>query len=226
MMRLLSVLHLALGAAAQVSPGGRGGTDAGRGGRGGRPDYSHLPVSHEPSAAPSLRCVCAAPTAIEGRALANAHLTAVACRCRCADPHYHVPAVFDPALRVRVRACRRPTCALTAPGCAAQLNTRLRLPLRSSETGNPFAPTTPDDHNPQTVALAFGVCIKDPRVDNVNDNPDTKFDERQIYNFLPHYMKLVCNADGSLSKLTYTDAQCMGPEQNDQVVTRTLLQAM
>jgi hypothetical protein len=110
----------------------------------------------------------------------------------------------------------------------AQLNTRRMrlLPVRSSESGNPFAPTTPDDHNPQTVALAFGVCIEDPRVDNVNDNPDTKFDEREIYNFLPHYMKIVCNADGSLSKLTYTDAQCSGPEQNDQVVTRNLLQAM
>ncbi len=57
MMRLASVLHLALGAAAQVSPDGRGG----RGGRGGRPDYSHLPVSHRPAAAiptSSLRCVC------------------------------------------------------------------------------------------------------------------------------------------------------------------------
>ena len=125
-----------------------------------------------------------------------------------------------------MRACRRLASALTAPGCAEQLNGPLWLPARSTESGNPFAPTTPGDHNPQTVALAFGVCIEDPRVDNVNDNPDTKFDERQIYNFLPHYMKLVCNADGSLSKLTYTDAQCMGPEQNDQVVTRNLLQAM
>ena len=97
---------------------------------------------------------------------------------------------------------------------------------QGSESGNPFAPTTPDDHDPQTLALAFGVCIKDPRVDNVNDNPDTKFDERQIYNFLPQYMKLVCNPDGSLSKLTYNDAECRGAEQNDQVVTRNLLQAM
>ena len=98
--------------------------------------------------------------------------------------------------------------------------------VRSSEAGNPFAPTTPDDHDPQTVALAFGVCIKDPRVDNVNDNPDTKFDERQVYNYLPQYMKLVCNPDGSLSKLTYTDAHCTSAEQNDRVVTRNLLQAM
>ena len=37
-------------------------------------------------------------------------------------------------------------------------------------------------------SLAFGVCIKDPRVDNLNDNPDTAFDETQIYNFLPQYM--------------------------------------
>jgi len=76
------------------------------------------------------------------------------------------------------------------------------------------------------VALAFGVCIKDPRVDNLNDNPDTKFDERQVYNFLPHYLKLVCNPDGTLSKETYTTADCMGAEQNDQVVTTNLLQAM
>lgn len=70
------------------------------------------------------------------------------------------------------------------------------------------------------------VWLQDPRVDNVNDNPDTKFDETQIYNFLPHFMKLVCNVDGTVSKLTYTDAACSGPEQNDQVVTRALLQAM
>jgi len=25
-------------------------------------------------------------------------------------------------------------------------------------------------------------------VDNLNDNPDTAFDETQIYNFLPQYM--------------------------------------
>ena len=98
----------------------------------------------------------------------------------------------------------------------------MQLPVRSSRSGNPFAPTTPDDNNPQTVALAFGVCIKDPRVDNVNSTP-TQFDEREIYSFLPHY-GVVCNPDSS--KLTFTDAQCMGPEQNDQVVTRNLLQAM
>jgi hypothetical protein len=97
----------------------------------------------------------------------------------------------------------------------------------SSEAGNPFAPSpSPSDVDPQTVALAFGVCIKDPRVDNLNDNPDTKFDERQVYNFLPHYLKLVCNPDGTLSKETYTTADCMGAEQNDQVVTTNLLQAM
>ena len=37
-------------------------------------------------------------------------------------------------------------------------------------------------------SLAFGVCIKDPRVDNLNDNPDTAFDETKIYSFLPQYM--------------------------------------
>ena len=37
------------------------------------------------------------------------------------------------------------------------------------------------------------MCFKDPRVGNINDNPDTKFDETKVYNYLPQYMKMVCN---------------------------------
>ena len=64
------------------------------------------------------------------------------------------------------------------------------------------------------------------RVANMNDDPKTKFDEHHIYNFLPKYMKLECNADGTVTKLTYNDAQCSGPEVDDQTVTTQLIQAM
>ena len=62
-----------------------------------------------------------------------------------------------------------------------------------SEAANPFAPTEDGDTDPQTLSVAFGVCFKDPRVGNINDNPDTKFDETKVYNYLPQYMKMVCN---------------------------------
>ena len=96
-----------------------------------------------------------------------------------------------------------------------------------SEAANPFAPTGDDgDTNPQTLSVAFGVCFKDPRVDNISDDPKTKFDETQVYNYLPKYMKLVCNVDGSVSKLTFNDERCMTAEVNDVQVTSDLLQAM
>ena len=62
-----------------------------------------------------------------------------------------------------------------------------------SEAANPFAPMEDGDTDPQTLSVAFGVCFKDPRVGNINDNPDTKFDETKVYNYLPQYMKMVCN---------------------------------
>ena len=97
-----------------------------------------------------------------------------------------------------------------------------------TESNDPFAPVAPDAEkgHPQTATLAFGVCFKDPRVDNMNDDPHTKFNEHTVYSFLPKYMKLVCNPDGTVSKLTYADKSCLGAEVDDQTVTRNLLDAM
>ena len=101
-----------------------------------------------------------------------------------------------------------------------------KAPPRPCEPrGAPLAAALPLAHaaaEPLTDPNASGAA----RVANLNDNPDTKFDEHRIYSFLPKYMKLECNADGTVTKLTYNDASCSGPEVDDQTVTTQLIQAM
>lgn len=124
--------------------------------------------------------------------------------------------------RLSVHCCSAPCSVQTysSPDCAD-----------GTGTTNPFAP--PLSHgdgdgtaHPQSATIAFGVCFKDLRVDNINDDPDTAFNEHLVYNYLPKYVKMVCNADGTVTKLTYNDKTCTGPEVDDQTVLRALLDAM
>ena len=93
----------------------------------------------------------------------------VACLC----PAHAV--VSKPKLWVPHRSVQ----TFNSPDCAA-----------GTGTVNPFAPSLDQgkadgEAHPQSATIAFGVCFKDLRVDNMNDDPDTAHTRGKVGTHIP-----------------------------------------
>ena len=63
--------------------------------------------------------------------------------------------------------------------------------------------------------LQFDVCQDDPALDNLIDDPKTPFDETSVGRYMPGYVKLHCNDDGTVTVRHYHDDVCNPRAQAD-----------
>ena len=65
--------------------------------------------------------------------------------------------------------------------------------------------------------MVLGLCAGEPNpaLDNLVDDPDTPFDETSVGRYMPGYMKLHCNDDGTVTVRHYHDDVCNPRAQAD-----------
>ena len=75
--------------------------------------------------------------------------------------------------------------------------------------------------------MVLGLCAGEPNpaLDNLIDDPDTPFDETSVGRYMPGYMKLHCNDDGTITIRHYSNPTCLGHETDYGASMQRLMNA-